>query len=137
MSTIFGAIVFGGFIVGIWIAFRLFMRGDTYAERVAGLLPKDFRPDLFHRKGDTYVGYEQATDRLALVDWPHGTVLAPRQVQSLELVQESMLGVRHHWIAFTVPDSKFPQYRIWFQFRRGLRDKWYARLSDICKKPAR
>jgi len=133
MSTMLGLIVFGGFTIGIWFSYRLFMRGFTAEEKVASLLPDDFKPDFSYRKGDTYVGYEKATNRLVLIDWPHAKVLAPREVRSIEPVEESMLGLKHHWIAFDVPDSKFPQYKIWFQFRRGLRDSWRARLADICK----
>ena len=110
------------------------MRGDTAKEKVAALLPGNFKPDLFHRKGDTYVGYEKASNRLVLVDWPHAKVLSPKDVRSLEPVHESMLGITHHWIAVNVPDADFSRYKIWFQFRRTKRDEWHGRLADICKK---
>jgi len=58
--------------------------GNTDEEKVAALLPSDFKPDLFHRKGDTYVGYEKDKNRLVLVDWPHAKVLSPKEVLSLE-----------------------------------------------------
>ena len=32
------------FIVGIWFSYALFMRGDTYEEKVARLLPPGFKP---------------------------------------------------------------------------------------------
>src|ERR1700681_4719121 len=89
MSTLVGTGIFVVFIVAIWFSYRLFMRGDTYEEKVARLLPQDFKPDIFHRKGDTYVGYEKGRNRLVLVDWPHGKVLAPSEVVSLQPIQES------------------------------------------------
>ena len=134
MGTIVGILLFVALIVGIWSSYRLFMRGDTAEEKVAALLPPEFKPDFFHRKGDTYVGYEKAGGRLVLVDWPHAKILSPKEVVSLEPVHESMLGITHHWVAVNVPDSGFPQYRIWFQFRRSQRDHWLNQLTEICKK---
>lgn len=134
MGTLIGTLVFGGFTIGIWISYRLFMRGNTDEEKVAALLPSDFRPDLFHRKGDTYAGYEKAKDRLALVDWPHAKVLSAKEVLSLQPEQESVLGITHHWIAVHVQDPKFSRYRIWFQFRRAKRDSWLRQLTEICGK---
>ncbi len=134
MGTIIGIIIFVGFTIGIWFSYRLFMRGNTPEEKVAALLPPDFKPDLSYRKGDTYVGFEKANNRLVLVDWPHAKVLAPADVLSLQPEQESMLGITHHWIAVNVPDSKFSRYRIWFQFRRGRRDAWLGQLAQICGK---
>jgi len=134
MDTIIGISIFAVFIVGIWFSYKLFMRGDTYEEKVASLLPKDFKPDVFHRMGDTYVGYEKARNRLVVVDWPHGKELSPSEVVSLEPVQESTLGLTHHWVAVKVPDPAFPLYRIWFQFRRAKRDAWLGQLSQICGK---
>ena len=112
----------------------LIHEGETAKEKVAALLPPDFKPDLFHRKGDTYVGYEKGTNRLVLVDWPHAKVLSPDDVLSLEPIHESMLGVTHHWLAVTVPESEFARFRIWFQFRRAKCDAWHSRLVEICKK---
>jgi hypothetical protein len=134
MGTIIGILIFVGFTIGIWFSYRLFMRGDTAEEKVAALLPTDFKPDLFHRKGDTYVGYEKEKDRLVLIDWPHAKVLSPKEVLSLEPVHESMLGVTHHWVAVNVPDPDFSRYRIWFQFRPAKRDAWLGQLAEICKK---
>ena len=134
MGTLVGLTIFLGFTIGIWISYRLFMRGDTAAEKVAALLPSDFRPDLFHRKADTYVGYEKGKNRLVLVDWPHAKVLTPEEVLSLEPVHESMLGLTHHWVAVDVPDPDFPRYSIWFQFRRAKRDVWLGQLTEICGK---
>src|SRR3954447_18749272 len=129
-----GLILFAGVVIGVLASYRLFMRGNTPRERVAGFLPAGFAPNASHRKGDTYVGYEDATRRLVLVDWPHGQILRPQDIQSLQPVQETMLGITHFWIAIGVsdPDPAFPRYRIWFQFRRGLRDAWLARLATIC-----
>ena len=68
MGTIVGILIFVGFTIGIWFSYRLFMRGNTDEEKVAALLPPDFKPDLVYRKGDTYVGYEKGKNRLVLVD---------------------------------------------------------------------
>ena len=134
MDAIVGAGIFAVFIFGIWLSYRLFMRGNTYAEKVAALLPANFRPDLSHRLGDTYVGYDKAGDTLVVIDWPHAKALAPGEVVSLEPVQESTLGITHHWVAVKVRDPAFPLYRIWFQFRRAKRDAWLGRLAQICAK---
>jgi hypothetical protein len=134
MSTLVGVGIFVGLTVGIWLSYRLFMRGDTYEEKVAALLPPDFKPDVFHRKGDTYVGYEKARDRLVLVDWPHARVLSPKEVVSIAPVHESTLGVTHHWVAVGVPGATFSPFRIWFQFRSEKRDAWLRQLGEICKK---
>ena len=131
MGTIIGVLVFGGFSVGIWYSYRLFMRGHTAEEKVAALLPSDFKPELFYRKGDTFVGYEGGTNRLVVVDCPHAKVLAPKEVVSLEPEQESLLGVTHYWIALQVPDPEFSKYRIWFQFRRAKRDHWLGELAKL------
>jgi hypothetical protein len=134
MGDVIGVLIFLAFAFTIWFSYRLFMRGNTDQEKVAALLPSDFKPDLFHRKGDTYVGYERQNNRLALVDWPHAKVVSPADVRSLEPVHESMLGLTHHWLAVTVPDPDFSRFKIWFQFRRAKRDEWHGRLAEICKK---
>ena len=134
MGAVIGILIFAGFTIGIWFSYRLFMRGNTDQEKVAGLLPSDFKPDVFHRKGDTYVGYEKTKNRLVLVDWPHAKVLSPNEVLSLEPVHESMLGVTHHFVAVNVPDPDFSRYSIWFQFRRAKRDIWLDQLREICTK---
>ena len=136
MSTLVGIAIFAVFIVGIWFSYALFMRGDTYEEKVARLLPPGFKPDVFHMKGDTYVGYEKGGDRLVLVDWPHAKVISAKEVVSLAPVHESTLGVTHHWVAINVKDPAFSQYRIWFQFRRAKRDEWLSQLAQICGKDA-
>ena len=120
--------VFGGLIVGIWFTYRLFMRGDTNAERVASRLPPDFKADWSWRHGDTYAGYDKARDRLALVDFPNGVVVPASEVQSLEPVNESTLGLVHRWIVVTVPRQP-AQYRIWFGFSAAKRDEFLARLK--------
>ncbi|SRR5260221_12741878 len=51
MGTLIGILIFVGFTIGIWFSYRLFMRGNTPEEKVAALLPGDFKPDLFYRKG--------------------------------------------------------------------------------------
>ena len=134
MDILVNVAIFAAFVVGIGIAFRLFMRGDTAAERVAALLPADFKPDLSYRKGDTYIGYERTGNRLVLVDWPHAKVLAPQDVRALDPVRESVLGITHHWLAVEVSDPKFSKYRIWFQFRPGRLREWQGRMAEICGK---
>jgi hypothetical protein len=134
MEKVFSVLIFAVFTVGIWFSYRLFMRGDTAHEKVASLLPADFHPDFSHRLGDTYVGYEKAKDRLVLVDWPRAKVLAPAEVVAVKPVQESTLGVMHHWVAIDVADAAFPRYRIWFQFRSGQRDEWLGKIAALCGK---
>ena len=133
--NLLGLTIFVVLIGGIWVSYRFFMRGDTGKERVAKLLPPAFKPDVFHRKGDTYVGYEGATKRLVLIDWPHCKVLMPTEIRAVTPVSESMLGVTHHWLAVDVPGNPmFSQYRIWFQFRRAPRDLWRDRLAKLSKE---
>jgi cbb3-type cytochrome oxidase subunit 3 len=134
MQIVFSIAIFVVFIVGIWFSYRLFMRGNTPQEKVASLLPRDFKPDVSYRLGDTYVGYERAANRLVVVDWPHVKVLSPNEVVALKPVHESTLGLTHHWVAVDVPDAAFPRYRIWFQFRRAKRDEWLGQLAQICGK---
>lgn len=108
--------------------------GNSYRESLrarqstVALLPSDFKLDFFHRKSDTYVGYEKKNNR------PRAKVLSPKDVRSLEPVHESMLDITHHWLSVDVQDPDFSQYRIWFQFRRAKRDVWHGRLAEICKK---
>jgi hypothetical protein len=134
MDTLIAILVFVVTTIGIWFSYRLFMRGEMPAEKVAALLPPGFKPDLSHRMGDTYVGFEKGANRLVVVDWPHAKVLSPNEVVSLQPVRESTLGVAHYWVAVNVPDPAFPQYRIWFQFRREKRDEWLGQLAQICGK---
>ena len=44
MNSILGVLIFVVTVVGIWFSYRLFMRGNTPEERVAAMLPPDFRP---------------------------------------------------------------------------------------------
>ena len=134
MGTIFGILTFIVFSVGNWFSYAMFMRGNTDAEKVAALLPTDFKPDLSYRKGDTYVGYERQNDRLVVIDCPHAKVLSAKEVVSLEPESKSMLGITHHWVAISVKDAAFSRYRIWFQFRHAKRDEWLGKLASICGK---
>ncbi|HXZ49771.1 MAG TPA: hypothetical protein VEG27_12150 [Usitatibacter sp.] len=129
-DALLGAILFGGVVVGVWLSYRFFMRGNTDAERVASRLPGDFKPEWSWRRGDTYVGYEPASGRLALVDYPHGTVVQAREVQSVEPSDESTLGIVHRWVVVTVPGSA-TRYRVWFGLSPGKRDSALARLKEI------
>jgi hypothetical protein len=129
-SALLLVLVFGGFSVGIWFSYRLFMRGDTNAERVAKHLPPDFKPEWSWRYGDTYVGYEPKSDRLALVDYPYGTVVKPRDVESIESYDEGTLGIVHRWVAVNVPQPH-KRYRLWCGMSTSRREAVLARLKGI------
>ena len=130
-DTFLIVIVFGGMIVSIWLSYIFFMRGHTDKEKVAALLPKDFKPDWQYRGGDTYAGYESATRRLALVDWPIAKTVTPQQVRAVEPMDESIAGIKHRWIVVTVDDAKNPRYRVWFRFNAGARDQWFSKLKAL------
>ena len=101
-------VVFGGMFVSIWLSYLFFMRGNTDKEKVAALLPKDFKPDWQYRGGDTYVGYENGTKRLALVDWPIAKMVTADNVRSIEPMDQSIVGLKHRWIVLSVDDPKNP-----------------------------
>ena len=126
-DAILMGLVFGAIVVGIVISYAFFNRGDSNAARVASRLPKDFKADWSWRRGDTYAGYESASGRLALVDYPNGTVVAASEVQSVEPMDENLLGLVHRWIVVTVPGQP-AQYRIWFRFSGAKRDEFLGRL---------
>jgi hypothetical protein len=128
-DTFLLVVVFGGVFVGVWFSYRLFMRGDTNEERVAAHLPADFKPEWSFRHGDTYVGYEPSSDRLAIVDYPHGAVVKPREVESVEPLDEGTLGIVHRWISVTVPKNR--RYRVWCGLSASRRDAVLARLKGI------
>jgi hypothetical protein len=123
-------VVFGGFSVAIWFSYRLFMRGDTNAERVAKHLPADFKPEWSWRYGDTYVGYESASDRLAIVDYPHGTVVKPSDVESIEAYDDGELGIVHRWIGITVSQQS-KRYRLWCGMSTSRREAVLTHLKGI------
>ena len=124
-------VIFGGFLVAIWLSYKFFMRGFTDEEKVAGLLPKDFKPDWHYRLGDTYVGYETASRRLAVVDWPRAKVLTPAEIRSINAEDESVAGLKHRWVVVGVDDAKAPRLRIWFRFSTKARDEWLAKLTAL------
>jgi hypothetical protein len=129
-DVILGAVVFGGLVIGIVLSYRLFMRGDTNGERIASRLPKDFKPEWSWRCGDTFVGYERSSDRLAIVDYPHASVVRPRDVASIEPLDEGALGINHRWLVVNV--SKAPAgLRVWFGLSAEKRDAALARLKEI------
>jgi hypothetical protein len=129
-DVVLGAVVFGGLLIGIVLSYRLFMRGDTNRERVASRLPQDFKPDWSWRCGDTFVGYEPSSDRLAIVDYPRGTVVRPRDVTSVEPLDEGALGIVHRW--FVVNEPRSPAgLRVWFGLSAEKRDATLARLREI------
>ncbi|HXN16512.1 MAG TPA: hypothetical protein VN878_09040 [Usitatibacter sp.] len=130
-DTLLIVVVFGGMTIAIWLSYKFFMRGSTNKEKVASMLPKGFKPDWAFRCGDTYVGFESASDRLALVDWPHAKVVSPREIISIEKLDDSVWGLKHRWIVVTLDDPKIPRYRVWFRFRKGLRDEWYSKLLAL------
>ncbi|MGZ5038354.1 MAG: hypothetical protein ACXWG1_16205 [Usitatibacter sp.] len=122
--------IFVALTVGIWFSYRLFMRGDTNEERVAKHLPPDFKPEWSYRHGDTYVGYEQANDRLAIVDYPYGAVLKAREVQSIEPFDEGTMGIMHRWLKVKVPQTN-RELRLWFGLSSAKRDAMLAKLKGI------
>jgi hypothetical protein len=127
-------VVFVGMVVSIWFSYLFFMRGNTDAEKVAKLLPVGFKPDWHFRGGDTYVGFEGATSRLVLVDWPHARVVALGEVRSIERFDESIAGLKHRWVVVAVDDPKTPRYRLWFRFNSAARDEWLAKLQALKKE---
>jgi hypothetical protein len=133
-DTMMILVVFVGMVVSIWLSYLFFMRGNTDAEKVAKLLPAGFKPDWHFRGGDTYVGFEGATNRLALVDWPHARVVALGEVRSIERFDESIAGLKHRWVVVAVDDPKVPRYRLWFRFNSAARDQWLAKLQALKKE---
>jgi hypothetical protein len=133
-DTLLGTALFGALIFGIWFSYRLFMRGDTAPERVASRMPKDFKADWSWRCGDTYVGYEASSGRLAIVDYPLGTVVPARDVVSIEPSDEGVLGFVHRWLVFTVPGSG-TTYRLWFGLSASKRASTLVRLKEIVGRP--
>ena len=123
-------IIFGGVTAGIWLSYRLFMRGDTDGERVASRLPKGFKPEWSWRRGDTYVGYDRAGNRLAIVDYPHAALVAPGEVKSIEPMDESVAWIVHRWLVLYVaaPPGKL---RIWFGLSSGDRDATLKKLNSL------
>jgi hypothetical protein len=129
-DTLMLAVTFGAVIVGIWFSYRLFMRGDTNPERVASRLPKGFKADWSWRRGDTYLGYDRAENKLAIVDYPHSAVMDPREVRSVEAEDESVAWIVHRWLVFYVaaPPGKM---RVWFGLSSGDRDSVLAKLNSL------
>jgi hypothetical protein len=132
-DTVLIVLMFGGVVAGIWVSYWFFMRGHTDPEKVAAALPEGFKPDWSHRCGDTYAGYEAATNRLALVDWPHKAVVAPKDLRSIAPEDESVLGLPHKWIVVNALDHAHP-FRIWFRFSGASRGRCLARLEEMKKK---
>lgn len=123
-------LAFGGVTVGIWISYRMFMRGDTSEERVLSRLPKGFVPEWSWRRGDTYIGYENGAKRLAVVDYPHAVVVDPREVKSIEPEDESIAWIVHRWLVVRVatPPGKL---RVWFGVSRAARDAALEKLQTL------
>lgn len=114
---------------GLWLSYKLFNRGDSDDERITSQLPKGFKADWSWHRGDTYVGYEQAGNRLAIVDYPHAAVVAPAEVKSIEPLDEGA-GIVHRFLVFHVasPPGKL---RIWFGRNSGDRDAALAKLNSL------
>lgn len=129
-DTVMISFIFVALTVGIVFSYRLFMRGDTNAERVAKHLPADFKPEWSYRHGDTYVGYEQGSGRLAIVDYPYGAVVKPREVQSIEPYDESTMGIMHRWLKVRVPNTN-RELRLWFGLSAAKRDAMLQKLKGI------
>jgi hypothetical protein len=122
-------VVFGATAVGIWLSYRAFMRGDTNAERVSSRLPADFKPEWSYRCGDTYVGYDAANDRLAIVDYPRNAIVKAGEIESIESWDQSMLGIVHRWVVVNVPQT--PKLKIWFGLSASKRDDMLAKLKGL------
>lgn len=129
-DIILGAVVFGGIIIGVVLSYRLFRRGDTNGERIASRLPRDFKPEWSWRCGDTFVGYERSSDRLAIVDYPRASVVRPREVASIEPLDEGALGINHRWLIVSIPGAP-AGLRVWFGLSAEKRDVALARLKEI------
>ena len=129
-DTLMLVLTFGGVIVGIWLSYRLFMRGDTNAERVASRLPKGFKADWSWRRGDTYLGYDRGGNRLAIVDYPHAALVDPREVRSIEALDESVAWIVHRWLVLYViaPPGKL---RVWFGLSASDRDAVMTKLNSL------
>jgi len=119
-----------GVAVAIWVSYRVFMRGDTDPERVASRLPQGFNADWSWRRGDTYVGYDRARDRIAIVDYPHAALLQPSEVRSVEPVDENVAWIVHRWLVLYVaaPPGKM---RVWFGLSAADRDSISKRLREV------
>ena len=123
-------LIFAAVVVGIVMSYRLFMRGDTNDERVASRLPKPFKPDWSWRRGDTYVGYEGKSGRLAIVDYPHAVLVDPHDLKSIEPEDESVAWIVHRWLVVYVPTPP-GKLRVWFGLSRGERDACVAKLKGL------
>ena len=123
-------VVFGSITFGIWISYRFFMRGDTNAERVASRLPKAFKPEWSWRRGDTYVGYDKGSKRLAVVDYPHAVLVDPHDLKSVEAMDESVAWIVHRWLVVYVPTPP-GKLRVWFGLSRGERDAFLAKVKGL------
>ena len=123
-------VTFGLVIAGIWASYRLFMRGDTNPERVASRLPKGFKADWSWRRGDTYLGYDSAGNRLAIVDYPHAALVDPHEVRSIEPVDESVAWIVHRWLVLYV-SSPPGRLRVWFGVSAADRAAALAKLNSL------
>jgi len=129
-DTLVMIVLLGGLTVGIWFSYRLFMRGDTDAERVQMKLPADFKPDWSYRCGDTYVGYEPARDRLVIVDYPRSAVMKAADLREAGIEDESVLGIVHRWIVVHAGEPA-TKLRIWFRLSTARRDAMLAKLKGL------
>ena len=109
---------------------RLFVGGDANLERIASRLPKGFKADWSWRRGDTYLGYDRAGNRLAIVDYPHAAVVDPREIRSVETQDESVAWIVHRWLVLYVasPPGKM---RVWFGLSSGDRESVLAKLNSL------
>jgi len=119
-----------GVAVAVWVSYRVFMSGDTDPERVASRLPTGFKADWSWRRGDTYVGYDRASDRIAIVDYPHSALVQPSEVRSVETVDESFAWIVHRWLVLYIaaPPGKL---RVWFGLSAADRDSISKRLREL------
>lgn len=131
LNEILSAVLVVGLFAIIWWSYLLFMKGNHPEQKAQALLPANFTPDQYYLRADTYIGYEKAGNRLALVDARHVKVGPPADIVSVQAEEESIWGVRHQWLIVGVRNSPVTHYRVWFRFDRRARDGWLQRLKEI------
>jgi hypothetical protein len=130
-DALIATVLVGVLTISIWWNYRLFMRGNWPEQKAKSLLPKDFKPDFFYVRADTYIGYDKSSNKLALVEMQRLKIVQPKDIISVEPKEERILGVKHQWLIINVRDQAFPQYGIWFGFNRQQRDEWLRRVKEL------
>src|SRR5262249_31390809 len=102
------------------------MRGFTDPEKIAGLMPAELKADWHYELNDTYLGYETASKRLVVIDWPRARVVAPSEV-TVTPEDESVAGLKHRWLVVGLNDPSVPRLRVHFRFASKARDEWVSK----------